>query len=127
MATLQPSSTKEAPSLLPEPPTVEPTAALPSPPKAAEGIAVAPKPSPSQTKLVTLEILEVQRRLESLGMKPGPFDGFFGPLLAAAIRRYEEARGRPAIGNVDRELLERLRQETNELIPQAPRPGSKKP
>jgi peptidoglycan hydrolase-like protein with peptidoglycan-binding domain len=71
--------------------------------------------------------LEVQTRLESLGMKPGPLDGFFGPLLAAAIRRYEEAKGRPQIGNVDRELLERLRQETNELIPQVPPQRSKKP
>jgi hypothetical protein len=128
MATLQPSSTKEAPSPLPAPAKVEPIAALPSPHSAAaEGISVAPKPSPNQTKLTTPEILEVQTRLESLGMKPGPLDGFFGPLLAAAIRRYEEAKGRPQIGNVDRELLERLRQETNELIPQVPPQRSKKP
>ena len=128
MATLQPSSTKEAPSPLPAPAKVEPIAALPSPPNAAaEGISVAPKPLPNQTKLTTPEILEVQTRLESLGMKPGPLDGFFGPLLAAAIRRYEEAKGRSQIGNVDRELLERLRQETNELIPQLPPQRSKKP
>ena len=38
-------------------------------------------------------------------------DGIPGPRTAAAIRRYEESRGQPQTGNLDRELLKRLRQE----------------
>jgi len=124
MATLHPSSTREAPSQQPAPVKADPITSPQSPPGAvAVGATIAPKSSvlpPDQTKLSRPEILEVQTRLESLGMKPGPLDGFFGPLLAAATRRYEEAKRRPQIGNVDRELLERLRQETNEPSPQVP-------
>jgi Putative peptidoglycan binding domain len=130
-----PSATADAPPLttppLPAPAKVDPTAALQPPPSAAAlVISIAPKPSvltPSQTKLSPPEILEVQTRLESLGMKPGPLDGVFGPLLAAAIRRYEETKGRPQIGNVDREVLERLRQETNESNSQVPTQRSTQP
>jgi Putative peptidoglycan binding domain len=131
MATLQPSSIREAPPPLPAPTKVDPIAAHQPPPSApALVISIAPKPSvlpPDQTKLNPPEILEVQTRLESLGMKPGSPDGVFGPLLAAAIRRYEETKGRPQIGNVDRELLERLRQETNVSVPQVPPQRSKQP
>jgi Putative peptidoglycan binding domain len=140
-----PSATADAPPLttpplttpplttppLPAPAKVDTTAALQPPPSAAAlVISIAPKPSvltPSQTKLSPPEILEVQTRLESLGMKPGPLDGVFGPLLATAIRRYEETKGRPQIGNVDREVLERLRQETNESISQVPTQRSTQP
>ena len=108
----------------PAPVKVDPIAALQPPPSAATvSVSIAPQSSvlpAGQTKLNRPEILELQTRLELLGMKPGAPDGIFGPLLAAAIRRYEEAKGRPQIGNVDRELLERLRQETSESIPQMP-------
>ena len=131
MATLQPPSLKEAPSPQPEPVKVDViTSPQPPPSAAAVSVTIAPQSSilpPGRTKLNRPETLEVQTRLESLGMKPGPLDGFFGPLLAAAIRRYEETKGRPQIGNVDRELLERLRQETNESVHQVPPQRSKQP
>jgi tol-pal system protein YbgF len=57
------------------------------------------------------EIVEVQTRLEALGMNPGPLDGNLGPRTIRAIKRYEEANGRPQTGNIDREILGRLRQE----------------
>ena len=114
MTTLQPSSTREAPPPLPAPAKVDPIAALqPAPSAPPLVVSIAPKPSvppPEQSKLNPPEILEVQKRLEALGMNPGAPDGVYGPLLAGAIRRYEEAKGRPQIGNVDRELLDRLRQ-----------------
>ena len=51
--------------------------------------------------------------LESLGMDPGAVDGVFGRRTAEAIRRYEDSKGQPQIGNPDRELLNQLRQEQN--------------
>ena len=57
------------------------------------------------------EIVEVQTRLEALGMKPGRLDGILGSRTIGAIKRYEEANGLPQTGNIDREILGRLRQE----------------
>jgi hypothetical protein len=68
---------------------------------------------PDQYEITTSEIWEVQARLEFLGMQPGSPDGVPGPRTVAAIRRYEESRGRAQTGKLDRELLERLRQEPN--------------
>jgi peptidoglycan hydrolase-like protein with peptidoglycan-binding domain len=51
-------------------------------------------------------------------MKPGPLDGILGSRTVGAIKRYQEANGRPPTGNIDRELLGRLRQE--KPISQAP-------
>jgi hypothetical protein len=131
MTTLQPSSTTEAPQPLPAPAKVGPIAALqPAPSAPALVVSIAPKPSvppPEQSKLNPSEILEVQKRLEALGMNPGAPDGVYGPLMAGAIRRYEAAKGRPQIGNADRELLDRLRQESNESIPEVPLQRSKQP
>ena len=67
--------------------------------------------TPDQSELSFSEVMELQTLLESLGMKPGFLDGIPGPRTAAAIRRYEESRGQPQTGNLDRELLKRLRQE----------------
>ena len=67
--------------------------------------------TPDQSELSYSEVLELQTLLESLGMRPGFLDGIPGPRTAAAIRRYEESRGQPQTGNLDRELLKRLRQE----------------
>jgi peptidoglycan hydrolase-like protein with peptidoglycan-binding domain len=57
------------------------------------------------------EILELQTRLKAFGLNPGPLDGVAGPQTAAAVRRYEESRGRSPTGFVDRDLLIRLQQE----------------
>jgi hypothetical protein len=76
----------------------------------------APAPAMERSGLAELnasEIWELQARLEFLGMRPGSLDGIPGPQTAAAIRRYEESRGRAQTGKLDRELLERLRQEPN--------------
>jgi peptidoglycan hydrolase-like protein with peptidoglycan-binding domain len=64
-----------------------------------------------QTRLSPSEIAEIQARLESLGLDPGSRDGVWGPQTATAIRRYEKSKEQPQIGNVSRELLERLRGE----------------
>ena len=67
--------------------------------------------TPDQNELSNAEIMELQTLLQSLGMNPGFLDGLPGPRIAAAIKRYEKLRGQPQTGNLDRELLKRLRQE----------------
>ena len=82
--------------------------------QAAQEVPTAPMsavPTLGQSELSPSEIVEVQTRLEALGMKPGPLDGNLGPRTIRAIKRYEEANGRPQTGNIDREILGRLRQE----------------
>jgi hypothetical protein len=102
------------------PPPIAPAAVDPAPAVQALPVATAPAMSnlpvpttgtPDQNELSYSEVLELQTLLQSLGMRPGFLDGIPGPRTAAAIRRYEESRGQPQTGNLDRELLKRLRQE----------------
>jgi peptidoglycan hydrolase-like protein with peptidoglycan-binding domain len=57
------------------------------------------------------EIQEVQTRLRSFGFNPGPIDGAVGTKTAEAVIKYQQARGQPQTGTVNRELLEQLRQD----------------
>jgi peptidoglycan hydrolase-like protein with peptidoglycan-binding domain len=87
---------------------------LPSPAGPVEtNLPVTATERPGQGELQTPEVWEVQARLEFLGMQPGSPDGISGPRTVAAIRRYEQSRGRAQTGKLDRELLERLRLEPN--------------
>jgi hypothetical protein len=106
---------------LPAPPHIE-MATAPEPAVQALPVASAPVesnlPVPTtrasdQSELSYSEVLELQTLLQSLGMRPGFLDGIPGPRTAAAIKRYEESRGQPQTGNLDRELLKRLRQAPN--------------
>jgi DNA-binding NarL/FixJ family response regulator len=69
------------------------------------------EPAPNQTPLRRDEAREVQARLRSLGFNPGPVDGAPGARTEDAIMRYQQNRGQPQSGKVDRELLEQLRQD----------------
>jgi hypothetical protein len=104
------------------PPPIPPVAVAPAPEVQALPVATAPAMSnlpvpttgtPDLTELSYSEVLELQTLLQSLGMRPGFLDGIPGSRTAAAISRYEESRGLPQTGNLDRELLKRLRQEPN--------------
>jgi peptidoglycan hydrolase-like protein with peptidoglycan-binding domain len=57
------------------------------------------------------EVREVQTRLLSFGFNPGPLDGTAGPMTRGAATRYQQDRGQPQTGMVDRQLLEQLRQD----------------
>jgi peptidoglycan hydrolase-like protein with peptidoglycan-binding domain len=57
------------------------------------------------------EIREVQTKLLSFGFNPGPLDGTAGPMTRNAATRYQQDRGQPQTGMVDRPLLEQLRQD----------------
>ncbi|MBI3196792.1 MAG: peptidoglycan-binding protein, partial [Rhodospirillales bacterium] len=125
---LPPRTAVPTPPRLPPPPTqalVDPApAAAAPPPKIAPAAPVEPKvvepkaaepktvtPAPGKDILGRNEILELQTRLKALGLSPGPLDGVAGPQTAAAVRRYEESRGQPPTGFVDRDLLIQLQQE----------------
>jgi hypothetical protein len=56
-------------------------------------------------------ISELQTRLGHLGFSPGPADGVAGPMTAAAIKRYQQSRGRPLTVTIDDDLLDQLRKE----------------
>ena len=103
----------------PAPATVDVAPAVQPPPVATPPVkSNAPEPAPAvawpgQHDLSTAEILELQTRLDSLGLQPGAVDGILGPRTVMAIRRYEDSRGQAQSGKADRELLERLRAESN--------------
>ncbi|MEA2809581.1 MAG: hypothetical protein QOJ17_3722 [Rhodospirillaceae bacterium] len=69
------------------------------------------EPAPNQTPLQRDEAREVQERLRSFGFNPGRVDGVAGAMTEGAVIRYQQDRGQPQTGKVDRELLEQLRQD----------------
>jgi CheY-like chemotaxis protein len=69
------------------------------------------EPVPNQTLLRRDEAREVQVRLRSFGFNPGPVDGVPGAMTGGAVVHYQQNRGQPQTGKVDRELLEQLRQD----------------
>jgi peptidoglycan hydrolase-like protein with peptidoglycan-binding domain len=95
-------------------PPPAPPALQPPPVDAGPVIPKASMPAterPDPNELSYAEVWEVQLRLKVLGMNPGTVDGAWGPQTVTAIKRHEEAIGRPQTGNLDRELLERLRRD----------------
>ncbi|SEP18965.1 Putative peptidoglycan binding domain-containing protein [Rhodospirillales bacterium URHD0017] len=57
------------------------------------------------------EVREVQKRLQGFGFNPGPADGVAGRMTAAAVMNYQQSRGQPQSGDIDRDLLGQLRQD----------------
>jgi hypothetical protein len=81
-------------------------AAEPAPSNAAAPVApVAPEPLRGE------EVREVQKRLQGFGFNPGPADGVAGRMTSAAVMNYQLSRGQPQSGDLDRDLLEQLRQD----------------
>jgi peptidoglycan hydrolase-like protein with peptidoglycan-binding domain len=52
----------------------------------------------------------LQRQLSWLGYEPGPVDGRYGPLTAAAVARFQDSHELPADGVVDRATHRALQQ-----------------
>ncbi|MPZ30892.1 MAG: hypothetical protein GEV13_07820 [Rhodospirillales bacterium] len=90
-------------------PTVLPDAAptTPAPVPAPSSAVALPAPQP----LGADEVREVQRRLQGFGFNPGPADGVAGRMTAGAVMSYQQSRRQLQTGEVDRELLEQLRQD----------------
>jgi DNA-binding NarL/FixJ family response regulator len=107
---------------VPEPASLLPTAAVG--PAAAQAAALADSQQalfePAPTALRRDEAREVQARLRSFGFNPGQVDGTPGAMTEDAIMRYQQSRGQPQSGKVDRELLDQLRQDPAPQIVQRP-------
>jgi hypothetical protein len=86
------------------------TTPMPTPPSPIEPT-VQPAATDNEVALSRVEILEVQKRLVSLGIDAGPLDGFVGRRTIRAVQRYEELRGRDITGKVDRGMLKQLQQD----------------
>jgi hypothetical protein len=105
-----PSSAPPSPSLATNvayTPVVVPVAAQAGPTADSQQALVGP--APTQTPLRRDEAREVQARLRSFGFNPGPVDGVPEAMTERAVMRYQQNRGQPQTGKVDRELLEQLR------------------
>ena len=88
-------------------PVVETPAAAPVQGGGAQAIV---PPTPDQP-LTQREIFEVQMRLQDERLDPGPVDGVPGPRTTVAIRHYQARKGLAQTGQLDRDLLESLRNE----------------
>jgi hypothetical protein len=94
---------------------VDMAAAIPAPPQSAPPVTL---PAPASTTapepeiaLSRSEIVELQKRLASLGLNPGPIDGVIGPRTTASAQKYQAKVGRAVTGKVDRGLLALLRRD----------------
>ncbi|WP_439859816.1 lytic murein transglycosylase [Pseudomonas sp. MBLB4136] len=63
----------------------------------------------SDRQLGRSERVELQERLASIGLEPGPADGIIGANTRKAVRAYQQRLGRPADGYPSYELLQQLR------------------
>jgi peptidoglycan hydrolase-like protein with peptidoglycan-binding domain len=80
----------------------------------------------------SVQVRNLQRRLRELGLRPGPIDGLYGPLTAAAVGRFQRARGLTPDGvawsRTRRAIARAWRSETGRLARESgkrtPRTGS---
>jgi peptidoglycan hydrolase-like protein with peptidoglycan-binding domain len=97
------------------PKAIDVAAAIPAPPPPAPPVTVpdaaAPIAAQAEVALTWAEVVEIQKRLASLGIDPGPIDGVAGPRTTASARKYEERVGHAVTGKVDHSLLVLLRQD----------------
>src|SRR4051794_22593262 len=97
-------------------PGVEPMRSIPILPPVTEREATAPQ-VPARRPLVFAEVRELQRRLRAASFDPGRLDGSIGPTTANAAPQYQRARRLPVSGEVDHDLLARLREEHTSAPP----------
>lgn len=83
--------------------TAAPRVEVKVPPTLKPASASAPAPLSSE------EVREIQARLQSLRLDPGPVDGVAGSRTTDAIQRYQARKGQTQSGSLDRELLDSLR------------------
>ena len=69
------------------------------------------KPKPRAAPLQRDEVREIQAKLQSFGFNPGRVDGNAGRMTEGAARRYQQDRGQSQTGEIDRALLDQLRQD----------------
>ena len=101
VAAAQPTVLPDTQPTAPAPESATPSVAAAAPPAAV----AAPEPLRAE------EVREVQKRLQGFGFNPGPADGVAGRMTTAAVMNYQQSRGQPRSGDIDRDLLEQLRQD----------------
>ena len=89
--------------------TVEPAAMEVAP--TADSPPAPIKPKPRAAPLQRDEVREIQAKLQSFGFNPGRVDGNAGRMTEGAARRYQQDRGQSQTGEIDRALLDQLRQD----------------
>lgn len=89
-------------------PDTQPTAPATEP---AQPSTAAPAAVAALEPLRGEEVREVQKRLQRFGFNPGPADGVAGRMTAAAVMNYQLSRSQGWRGDIDRDLLEQLRQD----------------
>lgn len=99
-----------------EPPSPPATATVDTPPAEVAVAATASAELAAATAapaelLRAEEVREVQTKLRGFGFDPGPADGVPGRMTMAAATQYQQRRGLAQTGQVDRELLDQLRQD----------------
>jgi peptidoglycan hydrolase-like protein with peptidoglycan-binding domain len=62
--------------------------------------------TPATEPIGNAAVIELQRKLTSLGLYEGKVDGVFGPKTSGAIRRFEERSGLPPKGELSDEILD---------------------
>jgi peptidoglycan hydrolase-like protein with peptidoglycan-binding domain len=62
-----------------------------------------------QAKTQNADVRTAQQALKDKGFDPGPIDGVKGPRTTAAVKKYQQAEGMTASGNLDDETMNRLR------------------
>jgi hypothetical protein len=112
VATPRPSSDTMAAA-----PAVEASAPAYTTPPTVEPREASASRSPAPRPLTFAEVREVQRQLRAVGFNPGPLDGSAGPTTTNAARQYQRARGLAVTGQIDHDLLARLREERTAAPP----------
>lgn len=120
--------------LAPLTPHVPAPALLPVVPEAVQ----APNPAPALSLPSLGEVAKeraehqeivraLQHHLRTLGFDPGPSDGWFGPVTAAAVKRFQEAAGLPATGRVDSATWQALGRALASSAQSQPKPSAAVP
>jgi peptidoglycan hydrolase-like protein with peptidoglycan-binding domain len=97
------------PTVLPD---VAPAAPAMAPAPSSAAAPTMPAASAAPEPLRGEEVREIQKRLQGFGFNPGPADGVVGRMTAAAVTNYQLSRGQAQGGDIDRDLLEQLRQDS---------------
>lgn len=64
---------------------------------------------------VGLDVLAAQQRLNDLGYRAGPENGYFGGALQNAVEQFQKANGLPVTGILDRPTLTRINEQVQQL------------
>jgi hypothetical protein len=109
---------------IPAPAPVETVAvSTPAPQLLSPLLQAVPSPDPAPPPVTASELIvapsaftrddikEIQTRLLSFGFNPGPLDGDVGRMTVGAVMNYQQQRGLAQTGQLDRALLDQLRQD----------------